>query len=87
MSCGVDHRCGSDPALLWLWHRLAATAPIGPLAWELLWKQPKKWQKDQKKKTQRRENIKVMKIPESLVLVLTEKRVSIQAPFHLVKLY
>ena len=25
---------GSDPALLWLWHRLAATAPIRPLAWE-----------------------------------------------------
>ena len=24
-----------DPALLWLWCRLAATAPIGPLAWEL----------------------------------------------------
>jgi len=23
-----------DPALLWLWHRLAATAPIRPLAWE-----------------------------------------------------
>ena len=23
---------GSDPALLWLWHRPAATAPIGPLA-------------------------------------------------------
>ena len=22
------------PALLWLWCRLAATAPIGPLAWE-----------------------------------------------------
>ena len=21
--------------LLWLWHRPAATAPIGPLAWEL----------------------------------------------------
>ena len=21
--------------LLWLWHRLAATAPIQPLAWEL----------------------------------------------------
>ena len=27
-------RHGSDPALLWLWHRLAATAPIRPLAWE-----------------------------------------------------
>ena len=23
-----------DPELLWLWYRLAATAPIGPLAWE-----------------------------------------------------
>ena len=28
-------RCGSDPMLLWLWHRPAAVAPIGPLAWEL----------------------------------------------------
>ena len=34
MSCGVGHRRGLDPALLWLWHRLAATAPIRPLAWE-----------------------------------------------------
>ena len=35
MSCGVGCRHGSDPTLQWLWHRLAATAPIGPLAWEL----------------------------------------------------
>ena len=34
MSCGVGHRHGSDSALLWLWHRPAATAPISPLAWE-----------------------------------------------------
>ena len=34
MNCGVGCRCGSDPALLWLWHRLVATAPIRPLAWE-----------------------------------------------------
>ena len=34
MSCGVDHRQGSDLALLWLWCRLAAVAWIGPLAWE-----------------------------------------------------
>ena len=27
MSCGVGSRCGSDPMVLWLWHR--------PLAWEL----------------------------------------------------
>ena len=32
MSCGVGHRRGSE--LLWLWHRLAAIAVIGPLAWE-----------------------------------------------------
>ena len=35
VSCGVGHRHGSDPALLWLWHRPAAAAPVQPLAWEL----------------------------------------------------
>ena len=35
MSCGVGRRCGSDPVLLWLWHRLVAIAQISPLAWEL----------------------------------------------------
>ena len=34
MSYGVGHRCGWDPMLLWLGHRLAATALIRPLAWE-----------------------------------------------------
>ena len=34
MSCGVGCRHGLDPELLWLWGRLVATAPIGPLAWE-----------------------------------------------------
>ena len=34
MSCGVGCRCGSDLALLWLWCRPVAKAPIGPLAWE-----------------------------------------------------
>ena len=34
MSCGVGHRLGSDLALLRLWHRLAATALIPPLARE-----------------------------------------------------
>ena len=34
MSCGVGRRHGSDPTLLWLWCRLAAGAPIGPLTWE-----------------------------------------------------
>ena len=34
MSYGVGCRRGSDPALLWLWHRPVATALIRPLAWE-----------------------------------------------------
>ena len=34
VSCGVGQRCGLDLALLWLWQRLAATAPIRPLTWE-----------------------------------------------------
>ena len=32
--CGVGCRHGSDPTLLWLWRRPAATALIRPLAWE-----------------------------------------------------
>ena len=35
VSCSVGRRRGSDPELLWLWCRLAAVAPIPPLAWEL----------------------------------------------------
>ena len=35
MSCGVGHRCGLDPALLW--HSLAVVAPIRPLVWEPLY--------------------------------------------------
>ena len=34
VSCGVGCRHGLDPELLWLWRRLVATVPIGPLAWE-----------------------------------------------------
>ena len=34
MSYGVGCRHGSDPELLWLQHRPAAAALIGPLAWE-----------------------------------------------------
>ena len=35
VNCGVGHRRGSDPMLLWLWCRQAAIAPIRLLAWEL----------------------------------------------------
>ena len=35
VSCGEGLRHSSDPLLLWLYHRPAATAPIQTLAWEL----------------------------------------------------
>ena len=34
MSCGVGRRGSVDPAVLWLWHKLVATALIQPLVWE-----------------------------------------------------
>ena len=34
MNRGVGRRCSLDPALLWLWLRPAAAAPIRHLAWE-----------------------------------------------------
>ena len=51
MSCGVGRRRGSDPALLWLWCRLAATAPIRPLAWEPLYAVGAALEKTEKKNT------------------------------------
>ena len=35
LRCCLGHKRGLDLALLWLWHRLAVAALIGPLAWEL----------------------------------------------------
>ena len=35
MSCGVGHRLGLDPVLLWLWCRPSTVALIRSLAWEL----------------------------------------------------
>ena len=34
MSCGVGYRHSLYPLLLWLWCRLEAVAPTGPLAFE-----------------------------------------------------
>ena len=50
MSCGVGHRCSSDPKLLWLWCRLTAVAPIRPLGWEPPYAQGVAQKKKQKKK-------------------------------------
>ena len=67
MNCGVGHRPGSDPVLLWLWHRVATVAPVGPLAWELPYaegialknrnKQTKKKKKERKRKKEKRKKM------------------------------
>ena len=46
-----------DLALLWLWCRLTATAPIGPLVWELPYAM-NVTPKIKKKKTKRQKEIK-----------------------------
>ena len=50
MSCGVGHRGGSDLALLWLWCRPAAVAPMPPLAWEFPYAMGAALKKKKKKK-------------------------------------
>ena len=64
MGCGVGCRRGSDPALLWLWRRPVATAPIQPLAWEPPYAaggakeiETKKTTKKKKKKKKQKNNI------------------------------
>ena len=69
VSCGVAHRCGLDLALLWLWCRSAATAPIQPLAWEppyaagaALKRQKNKNKKKQKAKQKKRDTAAYNKV-------------------------
>ena len=53
MSCGVGHKCGSDPALLWLWRRPVSTARIRPLGWEPQYAMGSGPGKDQKRRRNR----------------------------------
>ena len=80
MSCGVGHRCGSDPTLLWFWCRLAATAPIGPLAWEPPYatgvaQEKAKRQKKKKKKCQEIAPVLSVSKPSSLLNSVKETHV------------
>ena len=56
MSCGVGCRHCLDLALLWLWHRLSAVAPIQLLAWEPPYATDADL-KGQKQKTQIKDNL------------------------------
>ena len=63
MSCGVGRRCSSDPALLWLWRSLVATALIRPLAWEPPYETGAALEKIKKKKRILRTEHKTKVIP------------------------
>ena len=54
MNRGIGRRHGSDVALLWLWRRLTATAPIRPLAWKTPYAMGGALEKTKKKKRERR---------------------------------
>ena len=71
MSCGVGRRWGWDLALLWC--RLAAIAPIRPLAWEAAYAVGVALKRPQKKKRRNAFNVefylKHMSGPISLYLI------------------
>ena len=67
MSCGVGRRRGSDRMLLWLWHRPAATALIGPLAGKPPYAAGAALKKDKKKK------ILSLNVVDILVGIITRK--------------
>ena len=54
VSCSVGHRQGLDLVLLRLWCRLAAVAPIRPIAWEPSYAMGAALKMTKKKKKKRR---------------------------------
>ena len=56
MSCGAGYRCSLDRVLLWRWRRLAATAQIRPLAWELPYAEGVALEKAKRQRQQQQQN-------------------------------
>ena len=73
MSCGVGRRRGSDPVLLWLWCRLAATVPIRPLGWEppyAMRAAPEKTKTRKKEKEKKKRENETVKHYQVLVVII-----------------
>ena len=60
MSCAIGRRLGWDPALLWLWRRLVAIAPIRPQAWEPPCAAGAALEKTKKKKKERKKEKEIL---------------------------
>ena len=60
LSCGVGCRLDLDLVLLWLslWRRPAATAPIGPLAWDPPYAASAALKKDKRQKKKKKKSLK-----------------------------
>ena len=95
MSCGVGCTPSSDPALLWLWHRPAAMAPIQPLAWEPPYaereaqemaKRPKKIKNKKSEDLNRhlsKEDIQMAKKAHEKMMTIREMQIETTMRFHL----
>ena len=69
MSCGVGHRRSLELELLWLWCRLAATAPIRPLVWEPLYAVGAAQEKAKRQKKKKSKKQKTQKTHPNLVIL------------------
>ena len=68
MSCGVGHKCSSDPLLLCLRYRLVATALIETLTWEPLYASGTALKRQKKRKEKVKQWKKFQKEKSDLVL-------------------
>ena len=65
MSCAVGLRHALELVLLWLWHRLAAEAPIRTLAWEFPYAMGAALKSKKKKQTNKKQKLKKNKKQKS----------------------
>ena len=61
-SYSIGHRCGSDLALPWLWHRPEVAVPIQLLVWKLYMPQVS----PSKEKKKKKENIQARLLPQTI---------------------
>ena len=75
VSCGVGHQCGSDSALLCLWHKLAATTLIPPHTWEPPYAEGVALKSKKKKRKQKEQTSKKIRRPKNYDLQSFEQTI------------